>query len=108
MQRLARLACLAVVMLASVGCGVASLLGPQGGPYPGACADLGFAGRQCAAMVTRAETQSGVKADKAASVDILPPAADSAGIGGYMISRVRFHLALFRGDRLNIGHVLGP
>jgi hypothetical protein len=90
MKRFVGLASVAVLM---AGCGISGMFGPQGGPYPGACADLGFAGRQCAAMVARAETLSGVKATEAASVDILPPIQDGVSrIGGYMISRVRFRL----------------
>jgi hypothetical protein len=76
------------------GCGIASLFGPSGGPYPGACPDLGFATRQCASMVDRAESQSGVKTTDASAIDILPPTDDGGvRLGGYMISRVRFHLA---------------
>jgi hypothetical protein len=85
---------LALAALALAGCGVAGFLGPQGGPYPGACADLGFPTRQCAAMVARAETQAGVKAADATSIDILPPTDDGIRrLSGGMKSRVRFHLA---------------
>ena len=90
MKRFVALAAVAVML---AGCGVAGLLGPQGGPYPGACADLRCAARQCAALVARAETQSGITAAEAAGVDILPPVQDGvARIGGSMVSRVRFHL----------------
>ena len=84
---------LVLAAVALAGCGVADMFGPQGGPYPGACADLGFAPRQCAAMVGRAATWSGGKMVDAETIDILPPTSGSASIGGYMISRVRTHLA---------------
>ncbi len=85
---------LAVAAVALMGCGVGGLLGPPGGPYPDACESLGFAPRQCASMVARAENKSGVKAADAAAIEILPPTDDGvARIGGYMISRVRFHLS---------------
>jgi len=91
MKRIAGLASVAVLI---AGCGIAGMFGPQGGPYPGACSELGFPARQCAAMVTRAETQSGVKAADATAIDILPPSDDGQmHLGGGMISRVRFHLA---------------
>lgn len=83
---------LALAAMTLAGCGIAGFLGPQGGPYPDACADLGFPARQCAAMVARAEYLTGaVAADT--PIDILPPKQDGASIGGSMISRVRFHLA---------------
>jgi len=85
---------LALGAVALAGCGIGGLLGPQGGPYPGACADLGFVARQCAGMVARAESQSGVKAADTTGIDILPPTDDGVSrIGGGMVSRVRFHLA---------------
>jgi hypothetical protein len=83
----------AALAFALAGCDVAGLFGPSGGPYPAACEDLGFAARQCASMVARAASQSGVKSADAAAIDILPPTSDGGiGLGGYMISRVRFHL----------------
>jgi hypothetical protein len=85
---------LGLAAVALAGCGLAGLFGPSGGPYPQACDSLGFATRQCAAMVTRAETQSGVKASDAAAIDILPPTNDGVmRLSAAMISRVRFHLA---------------
>ena len=85
---------LAAVAFALAGCGFADLFGPSGGPYPDACDSLGFAPRQCAAMVTQAKDLAGVTAAEIASIDILPPRSDSdAGIGGYMIARVRLHLS---------------
>jgi len=45
-------------------------------------------------MVTQAKSQLGVYPPvEASSIDILPPTPGSGGIGGYMIARVRFHLA---------------
>src|SRR6476620_10777913 len=91
MKRTAGLASVAVMI---AGCGITGMFGPQGGPYPGACSELGFPARQCAAMVTRARTLSGANATEAANVDILPPIQDGVSrIGGYMISRVRLHPA---------------
>jgi hypothetical protein len=90
-MRRALLVALAAIALS--GCALAGLFGPSGGPYPAACDSLGFAARQCASMVTRAEGQAGVKAADATAIDILPPTQDGiTRIGGYMISRVRFHL----------------
>ena len=84
-----------IAAIALAGCGVADLFGPSGGPYPDACDDLGFATRQCASMVARAKSQLGVYPPvDATSIDILPPSDDGAvNLGGFMISRVRFHLA---------------
>ena len=91
-MRLALLLTIAAAVLA--GCGIGALFGPQGGPYPEACASLEFAPRQCTSMVTRAQAQSGVTAAEEAAADILPPTQDGvARIGGSMISRVRLHLA---------------
>jgi hypothetical protein len=85
---------LAIVAVALIGCDVGGPFGPPGGPYPAACETLGFVPRQCASMVARAENQAGVKAADAAAIEILPPTHDGvARIGGYMISRVRFHLS---------------
>ena len=93
MQRIAGLAAFALAAFALAGCGAGGLFGPQGGPYPDACADLGFATRQCAGMVARARSQAGIYPFVASAIDILPPLDGGGGIGGYMISRVRFHLA---------------
>ena len=85
---------LTVSAFALAGCGIAGLFGASGGPYPDACASLGFATRQCASMVDRAESQSGVKSAEASAIDILPPTNEGhVGLGGHMISRVRFRLA---------------
>ena len=81
---------LATVALA--GCGLAGLFGPSGGPYPDACQELGFATRQCDAIVARAKDQLAIMNPNVVAIDILPPTAGSGGIGGYMVSRVRFHL----------------
>jgi hypothetical protein len=94
MHRIGGLTSLVLVALVSVGCGVAGLLGPQGGPYPEACESLGFPPRQCKAMVEQAGSQLGIYPRPVATIDILPPTDDGqTHIGGYMISRVRFHLA---------------
>ena len=94
-MRRALLVALAAVALA--GCGLAGLFGPSGGPYPEACDQLGFVSRQCASMVTRAESQAGLGAADVGAIDILPPPNGGVGgIGGYMISRVRLHLATGR------------
>ncbi|HEY8819514.1 MAG TPA: hypothetical protein VIM25_11945 [Candidatus Limnocylindrales bacterium] len=91
-MRGALLVALAAVALA--GCGLAGLFGPSGGPYPEACDQLDFVSRQCASMVTRAESQAGLGAADVSAIDILPPPNGGVGgIGGYMISRVRLHLA---------------
>jgi hypothetical protein len=84
---------LAVAVITVTGCGIGSILGSSGGRYPGACAELRFSDRQCAAMVRRAEDTSGIRADDVVAVDILPPKIDgNQRLGGRMISRVRFHL----------------
>jgi hypothetical protein len=89
-----RILLLAGLAFALAGCGVAGLFGPSGGPYPEACAQFEFAPRQCKSMVTRAQGQAGVTTPDVVSVDILPPTQDNVvRIGGYMISRVRLHLA---------------
>jgi len=97
MQRIAGLATLVLAAIALAGCGLGGLFaspGPSGGPYPGACADLGFVLRQCKAMVARAETEVGIYPRDFTGIDILPPTSDrQAHLGGGMISRVRFHLA---------------
>jgi hypothetical protein len=91
-KRRALLVALAAVAVA--GCGLAGLFGPSGGPYPQACDQLGFASRQCASMVTRAETQAGLGAADATAIDILPPTNDGiTRLSAFMISRVRFRLA---------------
>jgi len=90
MKRIAGLASVAVLI---AGCGIAGMFGPQGGPYPGACAEFGFAARQCAAMVGRVATWSDGKMVDADTIDVLPPTEGSRGIGGYMIARVRSHPA---------------
>ena len=80
--------------IALAGCGLVGLTGPSGGPYPDACADLGFPARQCAAMVARAQSQLGLYPVDATAVDILPPAHDGrVRLSGNMVSRVRFHFA---------------
>ena len=85
---------LALTAIVLAGCGIGGLLGPSGGPYPGACADLGFGARQCASIVARARSDVGIYPLGDPTIDILPPTDDGkAGIGGAMISRVRFHLA---------------
>jgi hypothetical protein len=83
---------LVAAAVALAGCGIANWFGPTGGVYPGACEELGFKARQCAAIVDRAAQDAGIKADAVASIDILPPASDaSVTLGGRMIARVRFH-----------------
>jgi hypothetical protein len=83
----------AIAVMTVTGCGIGSILGSSGGRYPGACADLRFSDRQCAAMVRRAEENAGIRADDVVDVDILPPKIDgNRRLGGGMISRVRFHL----------------
>lgn len=85
---------LIVASVALAGCGLIGLGGPSGGPYPGACADLGFGERQCKAIVERARGDVGLYPFAPTSIDILPPPNDGqASLGGGMISRVRFHLA---------------
>jgi hypothetical protein len=85
---------LAITAIVLAGCGIGGLFGPSGGPYPGACADLGFAPRQCAAIVARARSDVGIYPLGDPTIDILPPTDDgNVRIGGGMISRVRFHLA---------------
>lgn len=89
-MRRALLVVLAAVTLA--GCGFAGLFGPSGGPYPAACDSLGFAARQCDAIVARAEKEAAISPDGIGSIDILPPTSDgSVSLGGQMIARVRFH-----------------
>jgi hypothetical protein len=84
----------AVFAFALAGCDVAGLFGPSGGPYRAACTSFGFAPRQCASMVTRAEGQASIKATDATSIDVLPPTHDGVTrLSAYMISRIRFHLA---------------
>jgi hypothetical protein len=84
---------LAVTAIALSGCGIGGMLGSSGGRYPGACADLRFSDRQCAAMVRRAEEKAGIRAEDVVGVDILPPKSDgNQRLSGGMISRVRFHL----------------
>jgi len=85
---------LVAAALALAGCSVAGLFGPSGGPYPEACDQFEFAPRQCKSMVTRAQGQAGVSTADVVSVDILAPTHDGvARLSGYMISRVRLHLA---------------
>jgi len=88
-------ALLLTVVVSLIGaCRIFGVAGPTGGPYPDACESLGFAERQCAAMVTRAKSQLGVYPPvDATAIDILPPPDRAGNIAGYMISRVRFHLS---------------
>ena len=85
---------LTLTSVALAGCGLIGMSGPAGGPYPDACASLGFGVRQCASIVARARSDVGIYPLGDPTIDILPPTDDGqARLGGGMISRVRFHLS---------------
>ena len=69
--------------------------GSRGGPYPDACADLGFTQRRCDAIVDRA--RRGLDAETVAQVTFLPFERNS-GVGFHQLARVE--PVLFSGDRL--------
>jgi hypothetical protein len=76
-------------VLGLFGCGA---FGPRGGPYPGACAELRFSDRQCAAIVTRGLEELGVPRAQATEVDLLPPPPQQGiSLGGGPIAVVRVH-----------------
>jgi hypothetical protein len=78
----------AAIGWAAMGVGLAacSALPLGGGPYPEACADLGFSDRRCAAIVERARKSAQIASDEVASIDLLPPYVPDTTV------RVRFHL----------------
>jgi len=85
---------LVVASLLVAGCELLAAPQAQGGPYPGACAALGFPARQCAAIVAQARTEAGVNAADVAATDVLPASGDDTmRLGGQLIARVRFHFA---------------
>ncbi|MBA3234811.1 MAG: hypothetical protein H0T59_02310 [Chloroflexi bacterium] len=86
------LAVLAISLLAVGGCDILGVSRPTGGAYPDACESLGFAPRQCAAIVARAARDAGVDPGQVASTEILPP-PQGPSLGGSAIAQVRFALA---------------
>ena len=80
---------LSFAVLGLQGCGV---LAPKGGAYPGACAELGFSDRRCAAIVTRGLEELGVPRADASAIDLLPPPPQQGvSLGGGPIAVVRVH-----------------
>jgi hypothetical protein len=93
-----RRALLGIAMAALVttltACDIPGLMSPTGGVYPGACKELGFAARRCAAIVARAEAEGHVVTQDVTSIEMLPPVREGGvSLGGKMIAQVRFHLA---------------
>jgi hypothetical protein len=88
------LALIAIAAMLVTGCDLVGVARPSGGPYPDACAELGFAARRCAAIVESARNESGIDKSAIAAVDILSrPREGSLQMGGEIVARVQFHLA---------------
>lgn len=86
------LAVLAISLLAVGGCDILGISRPTGGAYPDSCESLGFAPRQCAAIVARAARDARVDPGQIASIEVLPPPPQGASLGGSAIAQVRFGL----------------
>jgi hypothetical protein len=88
----------AIAVLLSSGCEALGVGGPSGGPYPDACADLGFGARRCAAIVDRAMDDAGIDKASVAAIEMLaptpPPLPDGVvRLGGPMVALIRFSFA---------------
>ncbi|HEY0444800.1 MAG TPA: hypothetical protein VGC90_11315 [Candidatus Limnocylindrales bacterium] len=99
-----RLVALGVSALFLAGCSLLGIGRPQGGPYPGACASLGFPARQCAAIVARARAETSIGARVVTGVRVLAPAPDNqTRLGGFVLARVRFDYVDGTADTAEVG-----
>jgi len=79
-----------LVALLVAGCGLLPA-GPAGGPYPEACARLGFDERRCAAIVARAREAAGIAESDVLAAEFVPDGGRSE-LGGYRLATVRLAL----------------
>jgi hypothetical protein len=80
----------AVIAFLLSGCQLVGSGGPRGGAYPGACADLGFSARRCAAIVDLAIDEAAINKTLVAKIEMLSSAGPAAPGERGAMARIRF------------------